>query len=108
MSDSYKDVESRVTRALKAMDNDLTPNISRYSRAFRVPYHCLYHCKHGRNSRSTRPATNRKLTEIQKKAVLNYMTRMNELFMLLILPLIKSTTNLVLRVTHNDSPETAS
>ena len=74
MSDSYKNVESRVTRALKAMDNDLTPNISRYSRAFRVPYHRLYHRKHGRNSRSTRPAINWKLTEIQEKAVLDYMT----------------------------------
>ena len=28
MSDSYKDVESRVTKALKIMNNDLTPNIS--------------------------------------------------------------------------------
>jgi len=74
MSDSYKDVESRVTRALKIMDNDLTPNILRYSRAFCVSYHCLYHCKHGRNSRFTRPATNQKLTEIQEKAVLDYMT----------------------------------
>ena len=74
MSDSYKDVESRVTKALKAMDNDLTPNILCYSRAFRVPYHCLYHRKHGRNSRSTQSATNRKLTEIQEKAVLDYMT----------------------------------
>ena len=108
MSDSYKDVESRVTRALKAMDNDLTPNISRYSRAFCVPYHCLYHRKHGRNSCSTRSATNRKLTEIQKKAVLDYMTWMNELFMPLTLSLIKSTANLVLRVIHDGSPETAS
>ncbi len=108
MSDSYKDVESRVTKALKAMNNDLTPNILCYLRPFHVPYHRLYHRKHGRNSCSTRSVTNQKLTEIQEKAVLDYMTWMNELFMSLTLSLIKSTANLVLRVIHNGLSETAS
>ena len=74
MSDSYKNVESRVTKTLKIMNNDLTSNISHYSQAFCVSYHHLYHCKHGRNSHFTRSVTNQKLTEIQEKAVLDYMT----------------------------------
>ena len=107
MSDSYKNIKSHIIKILKIMNNNLTSNISHYSHTFHISYHHLYHRKHDRNSHSTQSVTNWKLTEIQKKAVLDYMTQMDELFMLLTLSLIKSTANLILHITHNDSSETA-
>ena len=94
MSDSYKDVESRITKALKAIHDDPTSNILQYSRDFCVPYHRLYHRHQGRDSRSTRSAKYRKLIEVQEEAILDCMTRMDELFMSLTLSLIRAIAKL--------------
>ncbi len=107
MSDSYKDVESRVTKTLKTIHNDLTSNILCYSCDFHVPYYCLYCCHQNRNSHSTWSPTNWKLTEVQEEAVIDHMTQMNDLFMSLILSLIWVTANLVLHIDHNGPSETA-
>src|SRR5207247_2314045 len=74
MSDSYKNVESRVTQAFKTIHNDLTSNISCYSYNFHVSYYHLYHCHQNCNSHSTQSSTNQKLTEVQKTAVIDHMT----------------------------------
>ncbi len=73
MSDSYKDVEARITRALKDIEHDSTPNIASYAKLHRVPYQRLYHRVHGRASRSTRSPTGRRLDSTQEKALLDYI-----------------------------------
>ena len=88
MSDWYKDVEARIGRALKAIQRDNVPKIVSYAKLYNIPYQHLYYRVNGRPSRSTRLPAGKKLDSIQEKALIDYIDRIDKLFMSVIIPLI--------------------
>jgi hypothetical protein len=107
MAESYFDIEARIQEALAVMKHEEKPNISRYARDFDVPRLRLSRRYHGSYSRSDRPATNRKLTTLEELVVIDYIKRIDRLFIPLIVRLIRLTADSVLRITHDGPPSEA-
>jgi hypothetical protein len=58
MSDSYKDIEERISIALQAIETSKAPNISAAARQFNVPRQRLYYRFHGRPAKTNLPGFN--------------------------------------------------
>ncbi len=69
MSESYKDIEERISIAADAYKSRSKAPITSLAREFDLPYSRLYNRINGRKSRSTRAATNRKLNNEQEAAL---------------------------------------
>ena len=79
MSESYKDIEERVLRALDTLKEQENTNIAKTAREFDVPKARLYRRWKGVKSRSTRPRTNSRLSDEQEKALCRYIDILIEL-----------------------------
>jgi hypothetical protein len=74
MPESYKDIEDRISKACDAYNQREKPKIKALAREFDVPYKRLLARINGRQSRSTRPSTNKALDEAQEKALIQWIT----------------------------------
>ena len=77
MSNTYKDIEDRITIAVDAYKSRSKAPITSLLREFNVPYYRLYNRINGRKSRSTRATTNRKLNKEQEATLYTLIERYN-------------------------------
>jgi hypothetical protein len=69
MTTRYSDVEKRISEACIAYGCREKPKIATLAREFDVPYQRLRGRIQGKNSRSTRPTTNKALDDAQEQAL---------------------------------------
>ena len=79
MSDSYKDVEERITVALRAIQNNEAPNISAAARQFNVPPQRLRNRFHGRPAKTDLPGFNRRFSDEEERALCHYLDRLDRM-----------------------------
>jgi hypothetical protein len=68
---SYSKIENRISKACEAAKRVKTPNISALSREFNVSYHRLRARLQKQATCSTRKSTNKALTDMQEKVLIN-------------------------------------
>ena len=76
---SYGEIEGRIEKALSVMQDDLELTCAEAARQFFVPYPRLYARLKRRDSKTTRPRTNLRLTEEQNQALQEYVHRCDAL-----------------------------
>ena len=74
-SDSYYKLENRIEEAINALHNGWYKNCTKAARAYDVPIRQLQRRWNESNSKSTRPSTNKALTEEQEEAIREYIDR---------------------------------
>jgi hypothetical protein len=79
MPESYSSIESRISSAINALENEEKPNLAKIARDYRVPYHRLRARYKGRQSRSERPPTNQRLDSLQEQALCQYIDALDKL-----------------------------
>jgi len=104
MSNSYCDIEERIEDALYRLGQPEAPPVTAVAREFNVPYQRLLARLHGRPSKSTRPPTNRKLTEEQESALCQYLNALDEIYMSATRKHCYTTANLILARAHGSKP----
>jgi hypothetical protein len=73
MSSNYSAVENEIQKVKLAFDNGKFLSIATAVSKFNVPYYYLTQAIHNSNSRSTRPSTNRLLTEKEEKGLIIWL-----------------------------------
>src|SRR6266480_2094371 len=104
MPELYHDIEHRIDDALKALQHQTNPEVASVAREYDVPYQRLLARFNGRNSKSTRPPTNRKLTEEQESALCQYLDTLDEMFTSATRKQCYTTANLILARAHGSNP----
>jgi hypothetical protein len=65
--------EARVVIALKALENDKKLSLRAAAKIYTVPYTTLYDRRSGRPARRDIPANSRKLTDLEERAIIQYI-----------------------------------
>jgi DDE superfamily endonuclease. len=73
MSERFDKAENRIQEALQAYHDRKKPKIKPLAQEFGVSYQRLLRRVHGRNSRSTRPGTNKALDNAQEQALIAWI-----------------------------------
>ena len=73
MSESYTEIENRISEAYDAYFARGKPKILPLARKFNVPYQRLYSRVNGRDSRSTRAIITKSLDEAQEQAIIQWI-----------------------------------
>ena len=107
MPNTYQDIEVLIQNAIEAMKHEKNPKIAHFARRFNVPYHRLRSRWKGINSRSTRPPTNRLLSEAQELAVCRYINILDDLDIAPRPAMVANCANSVLKEAHGDKPGNA-
>jgi hypothetical protein len=97
MPDSYIDIENRISEAFDAYNQREKPTIKALAREFEVPYSRLRARIQGRQSRSTRPTTNKALDEAQEKALIQWVTLLDNSYASPTPSMIEQCANTILR-----------
>ena len=106
MSDAYLDTERRMAEAVSAWNSwnsDAPRSIRTIAREFNVGRSALTNRLHGGRSRSTRPPTNRTLTEAQELAICHYIQRLDQRGQSPKLSMVEGAANYLLEQAHLDS-----
>jgi hypothetical protein len=104
MPEDYSKVEARIKDAIDAMKREKKPNISHYARRFNVPYQRLRMRWNGKDSRSSRPPTNRLLSEAQELSLCRYINVLDDLDISPLPRMVENCANSILREAHSDKP----
>ncbi len=81
MAEPYKTVEQRILDAIDAIHGDWYSNCTEAAEAFEVPLRTLQRRFNGAPSKSTRPSTNKALTDVQEQAIFDYIKHLNQINM---------------------------
>ena len=104
MPDTYSDIEDRISNALQCLQQSKHPNVAAVAKELDVPYKRLLARFNGRKSRSTRPPTNRKLTEEQEGALCQYLDSLDDIYISATRKQCSATANLLLMRAHGSQP----
>jgi hypothetical protein len=97
-----QEIEARIQNAIRALEIQEKPNISKTAREFNVNVRTLNARFRGRPSLKDRAPTNRKLTDEQDKTIIQYIETL-EGFLIRPLPqMIVDAANSVLKADHSD------
>ena len=102
MSDTYKDYDKRMTEAISAFKLDGSRSARVVAQEFNVGRTALTNRLHGGASRSTRPPTNRTLTEAQEQAICHYIERLDQCGQSPKLSMVGGAANYLLKQAHLD------
>lgn len=107
MTESYDEIEARITLACEELSEYAKPNVAAAAREFEVPETRLRARWNGRQTKVDRPAANRKLLEEEELAVCLYLRRLDKIGTSARLPMITDCANSILRRNHHlTDPET--
>ena len=106
MSSHYKDEEFDVLTALEVARRCETPNLTAIAREYKVDYQRLKRRFKGGSSKSTRQPTNRKLTDEQEDALIEYVKRMDHVGTGARIEMVERSANQILAQAHGDSSTT--
>ncbi len=81
MAEPYKTVEQRILDAIDAIHGDWYFNCTEAAEAFEVSLRTLQRRFNGAPSKSTRPFTNKALTDVQEQAIFDYIKHLNQINM---------------------------
>jgi len=112
MSTEYAEIEARITEACCKVAETEKPNIAHIEWEFEVPESRLWARWNGRQTRGSRPAVNKRLTEAEELAVCMYLKRLDTIGTSVRLPMVKNCANDILKRNHpsgtSDPPPTVS
>jgi len=81
LAEPYKPVEQRILDAINAIHGDWYSNCTEAAEAFEVPLRTLQRRFNGAPSKSTRPSTNKALTDAQEQAIFDYIIHLDQINM---------------------------
>lgn len=100
----YRETELRIQKALASVDPTKKANLKKLAREYDVPYNRLMNRAKGRNSRSDRPASNRKLTDAQELALCHYLDGLARMGLCIRLSMVAGCANSILAEDHTGTP----
>ena len=80
-SESYQDVEVRISDAIDALHEGWYTNCAQAAKTFQVPVRRLQRRWNGSNSKSSRPSTNKALSDEQEVAIRQYIEQLDKINM---------------------------
>ena len=101
--DAYNAKEKRVEEAIEALQASVYPSVRQCALELKIPRRTLQNRWNEKVSKSTRESINKHLFTAQKRAIKNYIIRMNAKNMSLTFKLIEETVNFVLRETDSNT-----
>ena len=106
MPENYTDTEAKIEAACQKIFELENPNVAAIAREFEVPVSRLRARLSGRQSRTQRPAPNKRLSEDEELAVCLYLKRLDSIGTSARLPMVTGCANAILRRNHQlSSPE---
>ncbi|KAJ6028115.1 hypothetical protein N7540_003691 [Penicillium herquei] len=103
MPKNTTDKEDNIQKALGALQDQATPNISKTAREFAVPKSTLLRRWNGGKSLFDRQPNNRKLDTEQEKALCVYIDQLDKAGIHIKPAQIEKSANFILSLTHTDS-----
>ncbi|EON69455.1 hypothetical protein W97_08715 [Coniosporium apollinis CBS 100218] len=79
MSDTYRVVQARIHQAISTIPDGAKPNLRHLAEVYNVPYQRLRERAKGRQSRSGRPAANRKLNDEQEQMLCSWLAGLDSI-----------------------------
>jgi len=102
MANAYQQTENRISQCISDHPLHGFPNISLLAREYNVPYPRLYSRYHGRQSKSDRPAPNKKLDSAQELALSELIRRRDYMGSPMRIPEVEKAANSILKECHSD------
>jgi hypothetical protein len=102
MSKNYHDSVAKISKAVQILHSMDNPNIAAFARDYNLPYQRLKRAYRGGQSRSTRPSTNKLLTEEQEAALKRFLDAIGDIGFGIHKSLIKQQTDALLAASHQD------
>ena len=103
MPESYASIEVRLLEALNTLYTQTLPNVTQAARDFNVPYQRLLARFYGVQSKQDRPASGRKLTDVEELAVCQYLNQLDKMGTSARLSMLVGCANSILRAREADS-----
>ena len=105
MSTKYSKINSRIVLAVQTLQTVPNPNIAAFARDHNLPYRRLNRAYKGGNSRSTRPPTNKLLTEEQEVALKHFLNAINNIGFSIHKALVEQQCNALLALSYTGPKE---
>jgi hypothetical protein len=79
MSSEYNEINERIVLAVQTLRSVTKPNIAAFARDHELPYQRLKRAYQGGNNRTTRPSTNKLLTDEQEVALKHFLDSIDDI-----------------------------
>ena len=105
MSTKYSEMNSRIVLAVQTLQTVPNPNIAAFARDHNLPYRRLNRAYKGGNSCSTRPPTNKLLTEEQEVALKHFLDAIDDIGFGIHKALVEQQCDALLALSHTGPEE---
>ena len=102
-SKAYCASEKRIKKTIEALSEDVYPSVQECTKEIKLNQKILNNRWNEKTFKITRESINKRLTTAQKRAIKNYIMRMNKKNMLLTFKFVENVVNFVLRKTDSNA-----